>query len=447
MDSRIYEYIKNYIDNKKILIYGMGQEGKSTLAFFIKYFPNSDISILDEQFSIPDELTKNIKLVKKIEEINNFDLIFKSPGIVIDDKILIDKSKLTSQTELFIQCFRNQIIGITGTKGKSTTSSLLYYILKQYNTNTILVGNIGIPCLDLIEQINENTIIIFELSCHQLEYVKVSPHIGIILNLFPEHLDHYKSFEKYAQAKKNIFRYQQENDIVIINENYKHLLSYENNFITVSNSIQDSDISVLGRKITIPQNEITIQKEDTQLLGKHNLYNISIVYYICNQYFNLSNEEFKYALKTFKGLPHRLEFIGEYNQIKYYDDSISTICETTIEALKCLENVGTLLLGGMDRGIDYSKLVDFIVNSNVDNIILLPDTSKRLDYLFKRISNHNKNIILTENLEKAVDISKQITPKGKICLLSPAAASYGFFKNFEERGNKFLEYVKKQNSN
>jgi len=442
MITEAYEYIHNYVASKKILIYGMGKEGKSTLEFFQKYFPNITVFVFDEKDNFNIQETNNIKLLKNLEEINKFDLIFKSPGIVIDDKLNIDKKNLTSQTELFFRCFKKQIIGITGTKGKSTTSSLLYYILKQYNKNTIFVGNIGIPCFDMIEEIDEDTTIVFELSCHQLEYVEVSPHIAVIINLYPEHLDHYKTVEKYFEAKTNILNYQIENDVAIINFDDLQRISCRTDLITASNKSENADIKIVDGTIYIPNNNITIEEGDTLLLGNHNLYNIGIVYFICNKYFNLSNTEFKKALKTFKGLPHRLEFVGNYDGIEYYDDSISTISETTIEAIKTLNNVSTLLLGGMDRGVEYSKLVDYIIESNIENVILMPNTDLRIDELFSNRKNHNKNIILANNLKDAVKISKEITPKGGICLLSPAAASYGFFKNFEERGDKFKEYVK-----
>ena len=178
------------------------------------------------------------------------------------------------------------------------------------------------------------------------------------------------------------------------------------------------------------------------MVGEHNLFNIAVSYYICNEIYNISNENFKEALKKFTGLEHRLEFVTKKEDVLYYDDSISTIGETTIEGIKALKNVNTLILGGMDRNIDYSNLEKFILlQENLENIILMPDTGKRI-YKELQTMENNKKCYLVKNLEEAVKKAKKVTKKNTICLLSPAAASYGFFKNFEERGNKFKEYIK-----
>lgn len=204
MKDSIINKFKKDLENKKIAIWGLGKEGISTLQFI----KNNNINC--KEIAVLERKDTNIEGVKKLnnpKELNGYDLIFKSPGIVID-KNIVDTNRITSQTEEFIKILSSQIIGITGTKGKSTTSSLTYTILKQFFPNTILVGNIGIPCFNAINEIDENTNIIFELSCHQLEFIKYSPHIAVILNLFPEHLDHYKNLKNYINAKLNINKFQ-----------------------------------------------------------------------------------------------------------------------------------------------------------------------------------------------------------------------------------------------
>ena len=422
MKDSIINKFKKDLENKKIAIWGLGKEGISTLQFI----KNNNISC--KEIAVLEQKDANIEGIKKLnsqKQLNEYDLIFKSPGIVVD-KNVIDTNKLTSQTEEFIKILSKQIIGITGTKGKSTTSSLTYTILKQFFPNTILVGNIGIPCFNAINEIDENTNIIFELSCHQLEFIKYSPHIAVILNLFPEHLDHYKSLKNYINAKLNINKFQKNNDILIYGETCK---PYINSKIT--NNICISDY--INKRIL---------ENEKNLVGEHNLFNIAVSYYICNEIYNISNENFKEALKKFTGLEHRLEFVTKKEDVLYYDDSISTIGETTIEGIKALKNVNTLILGGMDRNIDYSNLEKFILlQENLENIILMPDTGKRI-YKELQTMENNKKCYLVKNLEEAVKKAKKVTKKNTICLLSPAAASYGFFKNFEERGNKFKEYIK-----
>ena len=399
MKDSIINKFKKDLENKKIAIWGLGKEGISTLQFI----KNNNINC--KEIAVLERKDTNIEGVKKLnnqKELNGYDLIFKSPGIVID-KNIVDTNRITSQTEEFIKILSSQIIGITGTKGKSTTSSLTYTILKQFYPNTILVGNIGIPCFNAINEIDENTNIIFELSCHQLEFINYSPHIAVILNLFPEHLDHYKSLENYISAKLNINKFQKDNDILIYGENCKpYINSKITNNICISDYINKRSIKTLNNKIEILEGE-------TNLIGEHNLFNIAVAYYICSEIYKISNENFKEVLKKFTGLEHRLEFVAKKDDVLYYDDSI------------------------LEKFIVFQK--------NLENIILMPDTGKRI-YKELQVMGNNKKCYLVENLKEAVNKAREVTKKNTICLLSPAAASYGFFKNFEERGNKFKEYIK-----
>lgn len=456
MKNTILDKFKQDLENKKIAIWGLGKEGISTLQFIqSNNIKCKELGILEKKEFQEIEGTKKLD---KIEDLNEYDLIFKSPGIVAD-RATVDIDKLTSQTEEFIKILSKQIIGITGTKGKSTTSSLTYTILKKYYPNTVLVGNIGIPCFNAINEIDENTKIVFELSCHQLEFIRYSPHIAVILDLYPDHLDHYKTFENYIKAKLNINKFQKDDDIFIYGETCKKYIKNDDKNVSISESKNNICINdyIRGRTINIGTNSIQILEDETRLVGDHNFFDIAVSYYICNEVYNLSNEEFKSALKEFKGLAHRLEYITTSNDVKYYDDSISTIGETTIEGIKALKDVNTLILGGMERKIDYSSLEDFIIEEKeLENIILMPDTGIRIykELQEKEIEQkegiakereekqeNSKNYYLVNNLEEAVKKAKEVTKKGTSCLLSPAAASYGFFKNFEERGNTFQNLV------
>lgn len=456
MKNTILDKFKQDLENKKIAIWGLGKEGISTLQFIqSNNIKCKELGILEKKEFQEIEGTKKLD---KIEDLNEYDLIFKSPGIVAD-RATVDIDKLTSQTEEFIKILSKQIIGITGTKGKSTTSSLTYTILKKYYPNTVLVGNIGIPCFNAINEIDENTKIVFELSCHQLEFIRYSPHIAVILDLYPDHLDHYKTFENYIKAKLNINKFQKDDDIFIYGETCKKYIKNDDKNVSISESKNNIYINdyIKGRTINIGTNSIQILEDETRLVGDHNFFDIAVSYYICNEVYNLSNEEFKSALKEFKGLAHRLEYITTSNDVKYYDDSISTIGETTIEGIKALKDVNTLILGGMERKIDYSSLEDFIIEEKeLENIILMPDTGIRIykELQEKEIEQkegiakereekqeNSKNYYLVNNLEEAVKKAKEVTKKGTSCLLSPAAASYGFFKNFEERGNTFQNLV------
>ncbi|MCX7715350.1 MAG: UDP-N-acetylmuramoyl-L-alanine--D-glutamate ligase [Clostridia bacterium] len=435
----MFEKICEVLDNKNVLILGFGKEGKSTYSFIKKYAHCKSVTIADSKgISIAD---KNVHIKTGADyqkEIDGFDVIIKSPGIVLENQNESILKKLTSQTELFMMCYRDRTIGITGTKGKSTTSTLLYHILKSKYENCLLIGNIGIPSFDMIEIINSDTIIVYELSAHQLEYIHTSPNISVLINLYPDHLDHYGTYEKYVQAKENIYKYQTKYDVLFCNsKNFP--ASCEAQVFSVSSDDKNADIFIDSNTIWFNGNGITIEENATSLVGKHNLFNIAIVYGICKRY-NVSDKEFLAALKTYTPLAHRLQYIGEYNGVKYYDDSISTICETTIQAMKSLGNIGSVIIGGMDRGIDYTPLCEYLKKGTADYIILIPDSGVRI---YKSLQNSSviDRTVLASDLKDAVEKAKKLTKEGKICLLSPAAASYGFFENFEARGAAFKEYV------
>lgn len=424
-------YVKNLIKGKNVCILGFGREGRSTYNLFTKIGGYKALTICDLN-PVSCENANIITGENYQKNLDNFDIIMKSPGIVLEDGALTDLSKLYSQTEIFLSVYRDQTIGITGTKGKSTTTCLIYHCLTECGKPAVLLGNIGIPSFD--GDVREGDIVVFELSSHQLEYTNVSPETAIFLNIFPEHLDHYGTFEKYYDAKKNIYRYQQKGDRLIAGE-------------TVAPKNASSDITVFGASgdiIIKPHSFIADGEEITldsscPLLGSHNVNNIAVAYEAVKPY-GISKDDFLKALSTFRPLPHRLEKVGEKDGITYYDDSISTCSETTIQALNSLSNVGTLLIGGMDRGIDYTPLIEFLSTSSVPDVIFMYDTGKRIMSELEG-KNHTFKAHYAATLSEAVALAKLITPKGTVCLLSPAAASYGFFKNFEDRGEQFKNFA------
>jgi len=408
----LIKFLVEKINDKKILIMGYGAEGKAVLKRLLEADTAQQIDVFDK---ICPQLPEKVNYVEA-PDFEAYDLIVKSPGIVLGDEFPF--GKLTSMTQLFLEFYKNQTIGITGTKGKSTTASMLYHVLKENNVNAVLVGNIGVPAFDMLEEIDKETTIVFEMSSHQLEYVKTSPNIAIYLNIYEEHLDHYGTFEKYQKAKENIYRFMTKEDMLICK---KELVPQNVNF----------------KIAEIEPDIIQVPKEKLKIKGEHNLYNISAIYPICKNK-GISDKDFINSVCSFKGLAHRLEYAGCYDGIEFYDDSISTICQTAIEALKSLPETDTVILGGMDRGIDYTQLVEFLKESSVRNILLMYDTGKRIE----KILNDSRAVYVGD-LESAVKRAKEVTKKGGVCLLSPAAASYGFFKSFEHRGDTFKELIKK----
>lgn len=428
------------LTDKRILIFGYGREGKSTEEYIKKHVAYKTLEIFEGKR-------------EDIKE-DDYDFIIKSPGIVM----LEENPKYTSQTELFLDEFSNRTVGITGTKGKSTTSSMLAHVLNACGKKALLLGNIGKPCFDMIDEITDDTVVVFELSCHQTLHINKAPHIAVFLNLFEEHLDYYGTMDKYFGAKSNIILHQINGDFCFVGSNVPEI-KHESNMKVINGPERDYELSILGEhNKTNAEFVFSIARMicDGCLCGKGNNDNVS-------------DEQILAAIKEFKGLPHRLEFFAEVDGVRYYDDSISTIPEACINATKSIPNVGTVIVGGMDRGIDYDILVDFIQETKEVNFILSYATGARIATMLgfnyednsvypdkfgnvmstSYIDNPEEkqkldlpaNVMLTSNLDYAVDLAKKITEKGKACVLSPAAPSYGYFKNFEERGEYFKSKV------
>ena len=405
--------IKEAVEGKKILIWGYGREGKSSERY-LRQFCNCEL--IDTYEGTIDGIDED-----------KYDLILKSPGIVMDG----DRAKYTSQTELFLGQYRDQVIGITGTKGKSTTSAMMAHVLADCtDKNVILLGNIGLPCMDYCPEITDDTIIVFEMSCHQLKHTKVSPHISIFLNLYEEHLDYYKTMDAYFTAKSHVASYQNENDYYFCGENVPEFATKAKKYVI--------------DKAGIDSNELKIY-------GEHNQLNAKFVRTIAVEVFGCKDSDVSASLKTFTGLPHRLQSVGEYKGIEWYDDSISTIPEAAISALESIPGVYSILIGGMDRGISYEILEDYMIEHHEYQYICMYETGRRIaEEIAKKMavkaSDADKiltNMVVVDDLAQAVSKAVELTPTGRGCVMSPAAASYGYFKNFEERGEVFCDYIRK----
>ena len=444
------EKIEPWIKGKRILLLGYGREGQSTWNVLRRLgtYEALDIADLKAPAALPEDGTVWHTGPDYQKCMDDYDVVFKSPGIVLERPENEYRCSILSQTEVFFQCFRDQIIGITGTKGKSTVTTLLYHLLKQAGMDALLVGNIGIPALDHMDEVKPDTRIVFELSCHQLEYMTVSPHIGILVNIHEEHLDHYGTMEKYVEAKHHIFKNQRPDDILICNV---QCLPEEG---TCPSGLIRAGMDGSGKELDVVQEQdgtwvhfrgksFCIPTDEIKLLGQHNYFDIGVAYGVCS-ILGMDDQVFARGLKTYEPLPHRLQYIGEREDVKYYDDSISTICDTTIQALKTLKDTDTVLIGGMDRGIDYRELIEYLSDCQVPHIILMEATGKRIYQEIHKYYPEFKNrarLILAEHLEDGVKRARQITRPGTSCVLSPAAASYGIFRNFEERGETFSRLV------
>ena len=418
------------LSGKRILIAGFGREGKSTLRFLQQYMPDATVGIADKNETAFQDIDKeryNLYFGDDyLKASSDYDVVIKTPGISVKD-IDIDFSKITSQTDLFLEAFHNQVIGITGTKGKSTTSTLIYHLIKESGNDVILAGNIGIPIFDCVNDINERTIIVYELSAHQLQFINRSPHVGILLNVFEEHLDHFGTFEKYKDAKINVLRYMSDDDVAVVNQS-----TVNSQQSTVAHCIDFDNADF---------DDYNINWEDIPLLGEHNRHNVKAALCACKSY-GLLIEDLVPHLYTFKSLEHRQEYVGVFKGVKFYNDSISTIPQATIAALKTIKNVNFLLLGGFDRGIDYEPLVTYLKENPLPYILITGRAGQTIkDKL--QTAEYKGNIFEYTDMESVFVMLKKYAKNGDVCLLSPAAASYDRYKNFEERGRIFKEFANK----
>ncbi len=414
------KHLLNLINNKDILILGYGKEGMSTYNLLKEIGGYKSIAIADQN-EVNENDVKVYTGYNYLDAMNNHDVVFKSPGIALLKPFNEYKTKITSQVEQFLEVYKNRVIGVTGTKGKSTVSSLIYHVIKENNNNVVYGGNIGLPVFDLVDNINDDTKIVLELSCHQLEELKVSPKVAVFLNLFEDHLERYKTMEVYKDAKSNIYLHQNSIDILYYNKDLNLTNIKSTSYLT--NDYHFNDINIFNNK---------------GLKGEHSLYNINVVYMV-TKYLNLSDDKFIKCINSFKTLPHRLEYIGTYNKVDYYDDSIATTAESAVSAVKSIKNAKTILLGGMDRGINYDNLIKELLNSDIENILLMYEAGDRIFSSIK--DSNNKNIIKLNDLRECTLWCLENAKEGSAVLLSPAAASYGYFKNFEERGDYFKKLL------
>ena len=426
--SQIIEYIKN----KRVLILGMGREGKSTLSYIRKHLPEKHLTVADRNaFQSDDGNITVISGEKYLENLGDFDIVFKSPGIAfLDDVVYPETTEITCQTDMFLRFCKPTVVGITGSKGKTTTSTLIYEMLKAGGVNTCLIGNIGVPVFEKADE-GEDLVAVIEMSSHQLEFTKTSPHVAVLVNIYQEHLDHYKTgFKGYVEAKLNIAVHQKREDYLIYNPeqdlegivDWKKVVKGKGVPVTFTDAKNDGFV-----------NELWNSTE--HLKGEHNRQDIAYALAVA-RIFGVSDDAVRTAIKAFGGIEHRMEYVGVINGISWYNDSIATIPTAVMGAVKALGNVDTLLFGGLDRGIDYSDFIDFLDSCTIKNLVGLPETGHSIINSLKE-KGTNKNLVLAKNMEDAVKICNEVTEKGKACLFSPAAASYNYYKNFEEKGRHY----------
>lgn len=420
---------------KRILIIGYGVEGKATEAFLRKHCVNVEIGIADKN--------EGENYLKKQSA---YDLAIKSPG-VHPSLVTIP---YTTATNIFFANYKGKSIGVTGTKGKSTTSTLIYEILKKAKKDVYLGGNIGEPAINFLDKLNDASWTVLELSSFQLQDIKTGPNIAVVLMITSEHLDYHKDTMQYVQAKRNILKFQTRNDSAIFNRDYP--ASNESDmytegkvfYVSRERETDNACFAFDGKiKVRIRGQDAKIAKtSDIKLLGKHNIENVCAAV-MAAKLVDIPTKVVTSVLNTFPGLPDRLEYVGEKLGISFYNDSLSTVPEATIEALETFsDKVGTLIAGGHERGIDYAELGKYLAKSSVKTLILFPPSGERL-WNAVVLAGGDKQIKKYDaySMHEAMVYASEETSQGKICLLSPASASFGIFKNYKDRADQFKKEI------
>ncbi|MDR4989215.1 MAG: UDP-N-acetylmuramoyl-L-alanine--D-glutamate ligase [Bacteroidales bacterium] len=454
--------IPKYFENKRIAVLGYGLEGRSSCRQILKFLPDAQLIICDSNAKLRNILSGENHPVNTryflgedyLSGLEEADVIIKTPGISYKLIQHIPRERFVTQTGLFLEAYRDQVVGITGTKGKSTTASLLHHILHTAGRNTILAGNIGTPVFDVLDQIGRDTVVVVEMSSHQLEYTGISPHIAVLLNVFKEHLDHYAAFEDYLEAKLNIVRWQSRDDCLFFHQRDVPVpvgqINEESRQFSIGDTcgrsgalLYDGDAVVFDQINTCLPLPGVFSK--SVLRGAHNKVNIAAAAGV-SALLGVKAGDIVQGVADFRGLPHRLEYIGTYHGVHYYNDSIATIPEACMEALKALPETATLILGGFDRGLDYRELMQFLAASNVQNLLFTGDAGARMHAMTAGEEGFSgKNCLPASGFDEAVQLACRHTPAGKACLLSPAAASYDAFSDFRERGERFSTLVRQYN--
>lgn len=438
-------------NNKNIFILGMAKSGYEAAKVLAK---NNKVTINDEKedqdISHIEELKKmnvNIILGSHPDDLlnNNFDLVVKNPGIKDDHKYIIKAKELNipviNEVELAYTMMPKDvtIIGVTGSNGKTTTTTLIYEMLKREYDNIHLTGNIGFPLISFLKDIKEGDIILIEVSIQQLVNLdKFKTNVSVLTNISEAHLDHVGSYENYKNIKKKIFNHHTKSDISILNLDCKDVMEITNDIKSTKlyfSKKQKTNIYLEQNNIYY-KNEFLINTRDIKLKGIHNYENIMASILVA-KIFNISNETIFKVLKEFKGVEHRIEFVRDIKGISVYNDSKSTNIVATKTALNSFKEPIILILGGLDRGQSFLDLKEY---NNIKHVVCYGENSRKIDKDMKLL---NIKTDVVETLEEATNKAYNLSNKGDIILLSPGSASWDQFKNFEERGEKFKEYVDK----
>lgn len=441
--------------DKKVAVLGLGLEGEDVCRFLLKQ--KAKITVFDQKTA--SELGKIYQELKKKEVqfslgkdylqpgLTTFDFVFRSPGFKRSLSPLLEAEKrggvITSATKLFFDLCPAKIIGVTGTKGKGTTATLIYKILKEAGKKAFLAGNIGEPMLGLLSKLDRDSWVVLELSSFQLMDLDKSPQIAVVLFITSEHLDYHQDRDEYLQAKSNLVRHQKREDYSIFNADdpisasFAKLTSAKAFYFSRSKKVNGTYVK---NKQIILGEEMIGQTESLKLRGEHNWDNIGAAI-TAGSLAGAGIDSIKKAVFSFKGLEYRLEPVRVKNKVSFYNDSFSTTPETCIAAIKAFHEPLILIAGGSEKGSDYSPLGQEIARSSVRTLILIGKTAEQLRKVVNQAGFKGEIFFRPGEMKKIVAIAWQKSKPGDVILLSPACASFDMFKNYKDRGQQYKKRV------
>ncbi len=462
INEKLNEF-NDYIRYRKVAIIGLGVSNIPLLDYL--YEKKANVTIFDEREynQIPKDVNEKISKYgfvlhfgkNCLQYLKNFNVIFRSPSCLPTKPELVEEADrgalVTTEVELLMKMCPAKIIGITGSDGKTTTTSLINSILQKAGYNTFLGGNIGTPLFTKLPEITPQDIVVLELSSFQLMGMEVSPQIAVITNITPNHLNIHKDYQEYIDAKKNIFKYQDENGLLVLNYDneitrecakeahgkvifFSSKTKLDNGYIVDEDVIKECDDKVRKH---------ILNTEDVILRGNHNYQNIATA--IATTASLVDIETAVKAIKEFKPVEHRIEFVEEVDGVKWYNDSASSSPSRTLSGINAFKEKIILIAGGYDKNLDYTPLAKPIIDK-VKTLILIGQTSGKIYEVVKNEleeENRHLDIYMCETLEETIPIAKKNASRGDVVLFSPASASFDMFKNFADRGNKFKELVRK----
>lgn len=457
------EEFNNYLKNRKVAIIGLGVSNIPLLDYMND--KEARVTVFDDRTidKIPQEALEKIRKYEinsyfgenSLENLKGFDIIFRSPSCMPNREELQKEVErgaiLTSEIEMVLQMSPSTIIGVTGSDGKTTTTTLIYEIVKAKGYKCFLGGNIGTPLFTKIEEMMPEDIVVLEMSSFQLMEMEISPNISVITNISPNHLNIHKDYEEYINAKKNIFKYQDNNGIVVLNydnEITREIAKEANGKVIFFSSKEKLDDGIILDNGTIKECKDRVRRhildtKNIKLRGNHNYENSCAAIAATSSLVDIDTQTT--VISSFSGVEHRLELVREIDGVKWYNDSIGTSPTRTIAGLNSFNEEIILIAGGYDKHLDYTPIAKPILDK-VKTLILMGQTADKIFYAVKQeAENQNKEIetYMCETLEDTVKMAHKVSQNGQVVLFSPASASFDMFKNFAERGEKFKDLVNK----